>query len=232
MNSLAGTSVSPQAILEIHNISKDYIQGDRHVSVLKGLSLSVLKGESVAIIGPSGSGKSTLLGLLAGLDQPTSGELRIQNQNLAKLNQNELAVFRSKNIGIVFQQFHLLPHLTALENVMLPLQIHNQLSGVEDKAKKLLSEVGLTERTGHFPSEMSGGENQRVAIARALVTQPAIVLADEPSGNLDETTSLSVMNLLFDLVRRHKSTMILVTHNLELAKRCDRLVQLRGGRFE
>lgn len=221
-----------QVILEVQGLSKDYVQGDRRVSVLKGLEMSVIEGESVAIVGPSGSGKSTLLGLLAGLDQPSSGSLKIRNQNLAELTQNDLAIFRSKNIGIVFQQFHLLPHLTALENVMLPLQIHGQKSTDEQTAIALLKEVGLSHRMDHFPSEMSGGENQRVAIARALVTQPSIVLADEPSGNLDESTSDSVMNLLFELVKQHKSTLLLVTHNLELAKRCNKMFLLKGGRFE
>jgi putative ABC transport system ATP-binding protein len=219
-------------ILQIENLSKDYVQGDRQVHVLKGLQLEIQEGESVAIVGPSGSGKSTLLGLLAGLDLPTQGTLKIKGQDLSLLNQSNLAIFRSQNIGIVFQQFHLLPNLTALENVMLPLQIQRTSLSAEKEARHLLNEVGLAHRLDHFPSEMSGGENQRVAIARALVTKPAIVLADEPSGNLDESTSDSVMNLLFDLVAKHKSTLLLVTHNLELAKRCDRSLMLRGGKFE
>lgn len=218
-------------ILEISNLSKSFIQGERRVDVLKGLELRVQEGETVAIVGPSGSGKSTLLGLLAGLDQPSDGFLSIRGQDLSKLSQSELAGFRSQNIGIVFQQFHLLPHLTALENVMLPLQIQGVKSDVQSRAYELLKNVGLQDRTDHFPSEMSGGENQRVALARALVSKPAIVLADEPSGNLDEATSEVVMGLLFQLVKEQGSTLLLVTHNLELAGQCDRQLHLRSGRF-
>lgn len=217
-------------ILKVERVSKIYMQGGREVPVLKDLQLEVREGETVAIVGPSGSGKSTLLGLLAGLDRPTSGSLSIKGQDLATLAQSDLAIFRSKHIGIVFQQFHLLPHLTALENVELPLQIQG-IEGATQRAKELLGQVGLSHRLDHFPSEMSGGENQRVALARALVVEPSIVLADEPSGNLDEETSETVMNLLFDLVGRHKSTLLLVTHNLELAKRCQRQLNLKGGRF-
>lgn len=217
-------------VLKVSGVSKSYFQGEREVPVLKDLNLEVQEGETVAIVGPSGSGKSTLLGLLAGLDRPSSGTLSIKGQDLARLSLSELATFRARHIGIVFQQFHLLPHLTALENVELPLQIQGKTSS-SSLAKELLNQVGLSHRLDHFPSEMSGGENQRVALARALVVEPSIVLADEPSGNLDEATSETVMNLLFELVKRHKSTLLLVTHNLELAERCGRQMNLKGGRF-
>ena len=217
-------------IASIDKISKTYSQGGKKIEVLYRLSLKVKKGETVAILGQSGSGKSTFLSLLAGLDQPDFGNIEIDGTDLTKLKQEDLAHFRSKNLGIVFQQYHLMSNLTALENVALPLELQRQKEA-ETKARKALEQVGLSHRLSHLPSELSGGECQRVALARAMVTQPSLILADEPSGNLDGNTGKEVMNLLFKLCREHKQTLILVTHNHELAKLCDRCLELRDGRL-
>jgi len=220
-------------ILDVIDVSKNYSmgRGNKSVRVLADLSLKVHEGDTLAILGPSGSGKSTLLSLLAGLDRPTSGKVMVKNQDLANLNEDELSRFRARHISIVFQQFHLMPYLTALENVMLPLEIQKQ-DHIERRARLALEEVGLGRRMDHLSSELSGGECQRVAIARALVTEPAILLADEPSGNLDTSTGTRIMNLLFDLVKSKKSTFILVTHNEELAKKCDERWLLTDGKLE
>jgi putative ABC transport system ATP-binding protein len=218
-------------MLKIHDLTKNYRQGDITVEVLKGLNLNVKAGEHVAILGPSGSGKSTFLSLVSGLDRPTSGSIKLNNKEFTSLGQKELTHFRSAHIGIVFQQFHLLSNLSALENVRLPLLI----TGVHDsggKAEKLLDRVGLAHRMNHFPSQMSGGENQRVAIARALINEPDLLLADEPSGNLDSEIGGRVMDLLFEIVKEKKSTLLLVTHNEELAQRCERQVWLKNGHFQ
>lgn len=218
-------------ILKVNNVNKDFNQGDLKVSALKDINISASKNESISIIGPSGSGKTTLLSLLAGLDQPTSGQIIINEQDICKYSEKELTRFRSQNIGIVFQQFHLMQHLTALENVMLPLEISGQ-SNILTRATEMLTKVGLAERLKHFPHQLSGGENQRVAIARALVTGPTILLADEPSGNLDTETGDIVMNLLFDLVAKSNSTLVLITHDLQLANRCDRKINIMGGMIQ
>ena len=217
-------------IASIDKISKTYSQGGKRIEVLKRLNLKVKKGETVAILGQSGSGKSTFLSLLAGLDQPDFGNIEIDGTDLTKLKQEDLAHFRSKNLGIVFQQYHLMSNLTALENVSLPLELQRQ-KDAETKARKALEQVGLSHRLSHLPSELSGGECQRVALARAMVTKPSLILADEPSGNLDGNTGKEVMNLLFKLCREHGQTLILVTHNHELAKLCDRCLELRDGRL-
>ena len=217
-------------IASIDKISKTYSQGGKRIEVLNRLSLEVKKGETVAILGQSGSGKSTFLSLLAGLDQPDYGKIEIDGTDLTKLKQEDLAHFRSKNLGIVFQQYHLMSNLTALENVSLPLELQRQ-KDAETKARKALKQVGLSHRLSHLPSELSGGECQRVALARAMVTKPSLILADEPSGNLDGNTGKEVMNLLFKLCREHEQTLILVTHNHELAKLCDRCLELRDGRL-
>ena len=217
-------------IASIDKISKTYSQGGKKIEVLHRLILKVKKGETVAILGQSGSGKSTFLSLLAGLDQPDFGSIEIDGTDLTKLKQEDLAHFRSKNLGIVFQQYHLMSNLTALENVALPLELQRQKEA-ETKARKALEQVGLSHRLSHLPSELSGGECQRVALARAIVTKPSLILADEPSGNLDGNTGKEVMNLLFKLCREHKQTLILVTHNHELAKLCDRCLELRDGRL-
>lgn len=217
-------------IIEIKNLSKSYREGPQPVSVLQDLSLSVPQGDTVAIVGQSGSGKSTLLSLMAGLDNPDSGTITIADQTLAELSETQLSKFRGKNIGIVFQQFHLMPSLTALENVALPLEILRQ-PGATQVATQALAWVGLQDRQHHFPHQLSGGECQRVAIARAFVSNPSLLLADEPSGNLDDTTGKKVIDLLFHLVTEKNMTLILVTHNLELATRCHRMLRLANGQL-
>ncbi len=217
-------------IASIDKISRTYSQGGKKIEVLHRLSLKVKKGETVAILGQSGSGKSTFLSLLAGLDKPDFGSIEIDGTELTKLNQEDLAHFRSKNLGIVFQQYHLMSNLTALENVSLPLELQRQKEA-EPKARKALEQVGLSHRLSHLPSELSGGECQRVALARAMVSKPSLILADEPSGNLDGKTGQEVMKLLFKLCREHEQTLILVTHNHELSRLCDRCLELRDGKL-
>ena len=214
--------------LSLQSVSKNYRQGDAEIKVLKNLSTEIQSSEVVAIVGQSGSGKSTLLSLLAGLDRPTSGEIFISGQDISKLSEPEMTLFRGRKIGIVFQQFHLFPHLTALENVMLPLEIWRETNR-EVRAKDLLEQMGLSHRMNHLPNQMSGGECQRVAIARALVGKPEILLADEPSGNLDTETGQKVMSVFFEATRSNKVTTILVTHSETLAQKCDRQLILKNG---
>ncbi len=218
-------------MLEIKRLTKGFTQGERLIEVLKGVDFSLEKGEVVAILGQSGSGKSTLLSLLAGIEAPDSGEMKLEGQSLSALTEDELTVLRGQKIGIIFQQFHLLPHLTALENVSLPLEIHGKLNAFEVKqaAQKALDDVGLGHRLDHFPNQLSGGEKQRVAIARSMVVGPDLLLADEPSGSLDEGTGEKVMEIIFNLVKEKKKAMILVTHNKELAARCEKTFVLEGG---
>ncbi len=213
--------------LQVLDLKKSFHQGETKIHALKGVQLKVSPGEIVAIVGASGSGKSTLLGLLAGLDTPDAGGVVIDSTDLYSLQEPQRTAFRAKNISLVFQQFHLLPHLTALENVALPLEILQTPN--EELARELLQGVGLAQRMHHLPSQMSGGECQRVALARALVTAPKLLLADEPSGNLDSETARVVMELFFKIVREKKITCLLVTHNEELAARCDRMLRLSGG---
>jgi putative ABC transport system ATP-binding protein len=198
------------------------------VEVLKGVNLNIQAGETVSLLGKSGSGKSTLLSLMAGLDRPDSGEVTLKGKNLFSLSEKDLTNFRAQNLGIVFQQFHLVSTLTALENVMLPLDLL-KIPNSEKIAQELLEKVNLSHRGHHLPSELSGGESQRVAIARALAIRPAILFADEPSGNLDEETGSKVMGLLFDMVKESGTTMVLVTHDTDLAKRCSRVIHLEHG---
>jgi putative ABC transport system ATP-binding protein len=215
-------------MMNIVNVKKSYGQASSRVEVLKGINLKIESGETLALVGKSGSGKSTLLSLMAGLDQVDSGEIWIQEKCINKLSEKELTLFRAQNIGIVFQQFHLVSTLTALENVLLPLNILKNPNALEI-ATKLIDQVGLSHRSHHLPSELSGGESQRVAIARALSTRPAILFADEPSGNLDEETGVKVMDLLFEMVKQTKTTLILVTHDMDLAKKCSRIILLEHG---
>lgn len=214
--------------LIVQNLKKSFSQGETKIEVLKGLNLHIESGKIVAILGQSGSGKSTLLGLLSGLDNPDEGTIEISGQKMTSLNPEERTLFRGKNIGIVFQQFHLVPHLTALENVALPLEIQGE-KDVHGRAAKMLESLGLGHRLHHAPGQMSGGESQRVAIARALVGNPRLILADEPSGNLDLETGEKVTQVFFDQIRKSGITTILVTHNPELAARCDQRFHLRGG---
>ena len=215
-------------ILSLDNVAKSYQQGHSDIKVLKQLNLTVNKGETVAILGHSGAGKSTLLSLIAGLDHPTSGSVNICKQEVSSLSEADLTKFRRDHLGIVFQQFHLISSLTALENVKLPIDILQQENSHE-KAQKALEQVGLGHRHDHLPRQLSGGESQRVAIARAFVVEPDVLLADEPSGNLDSENGDKVMDLLFDLVEKKQMTMILVTHNKALADRCQKQYYLHEG---
>ena len=215
-------------MIHIKDLKKSFGSNDSKIQILKGINLKINEGETVALTGKSGSGKSTLLSLLAGLDRPDAGEIIISGNDIFKISEKKLTQFRSQSIGIVFQQFHLVSTLTAVENVLLPLEI-NKYSDALERAQYLIEAVGLSQRSHHLPSELSGGECQRVAIARAMAISPKVLLADEPSGNLDEETGRHVMDLLFKLVADTKSTLVLVTHDLELAKRCQRIVHLEQG---
>jgi putative ABC transport system ATP-binding protein len=216
--------------LTIKDLKKGFYQGDDKVSVLNSLNAEIKNGEIVAIVGQSGSGKSTLLSLLAGLDQADAGDIVVDGVNISRFNEKQVTEFRGKNIGIVFQQYHLVSHLTALENVMLPMEILAK-SEVENQARELLKEMGLEQRLHQFPNRMSGGECQRVAIARALAVRPKILLADEPSGNLDTHTGEKVMDIFFASAKKYQITTILVTHSEALAKRCQRVLRLSEGQL-
>ncbi|PWB49080.1 MAG: ABC transporter [Nitrosomonadales bacterium] len=221
---------SPQSpfIVQASRLSRQVPAGDGVLTILHGLELEIASGDSVAILGASGSGKSTLLGLLAGLDLPTSGEVHINGVNLFALDEDGRAALRGRLIGFVFQSFQLLPALTALENVMLPLELAGAASARE-MALTVLHRVGLGERLHHYPKHLSGGEQQRVAIARAFATQPKLLLADEPTGNLDSATGARIIDLLFELNREQGTTLVLVTHDAELAARCGRRLRLVDG---
>lgn len=222
-------------MIQIKDLTKSYKmvsdEAQQDIRILNQLNLTVQTGETVAIVGASGSGKSTLLGLVSGLDQPDSGEVIINNQSLQKLNQQDVTGFRASNIAIVFQQYYLVQHLTALENILLPLEILNKNID-EDFVKNLLGQVGLSHRIHHKPNQLSGGESQRLALARALVIQPSLLLADEPSGSLDVDTGQKIMSLFFDQVKKNKTTTVLVTHDPVLAKKCDRVFQLINGQLQ
>lgn len=217
-------------ILNLEKVRKSYFQGEREIEILKGLDLRVPQGAKVAIVGESGSGKSTLLSLIAGLDTPSEGSIAINGQEINLMNQKQLTEFRGQNLGIIFQQYHLMTHLTALENVQLPLEILGHTNSKE-RARKALKLVKLEHRHQHLPQQLSGGENQRVAIARSLVVQPKLLLADEPSGSLDHRTGEVTMDLLFDAVRDQDMTMVLVTHSLQLARQCDEVWELQDGQL-
>lgn len=217
-------------MIEIKDLYLSLVGGAGAVNILRGISLSVAAGETISVVGPSGAGKTTLLMALSGLEKPTSGEIHVAEASLAGLSEDDLARFRRRHIGIVFQSFHLVPTMTALENVALPLEF----SGVKkpgEQARAALEKTGLADRMGHFPGELSGGEQQRVALARAFVANPSVLLADEPTGNLDQETGEMVMNLLFELQKEHGTTLVLVTHDELLATRCHRKVQMIDGRL-
>jgi putative ABC transport system ATP-binding protein len=218
-------------VLELENIGKSFDHSAGKITVLSQLNAQVAAGESVAIVGPSGSGKSTLLSLMAGLDRPDEGRMICLGTSFNDLDEQELTAFRANSLSIIFQQFRLMPHMTALENVRLPLDLLDRANSV-DKARQALEQVGLGDRQAHFPRELSGGECQRVAIARAIVTEPKILLADEPSGNLDDATGVKVMDLLFKLVEQLETAVVLVTHDTKLAERCQRTLSLSRGRFD
>ncbi|MFK7823539.1 MAG: ABC transporter ATP-binding protein [Oligoflexales bacterium] len=219
------------SFLSLKQVNKTYKQAGQTIQVLTELNLEVKKAETIAILGQSGSGKSTLLSLLAGLDKPEKGQITISEQAIQDMDEATLSKFRGKTMGIVFQHFHLMKHLTALENVALPLRIAAH-EGVEQEAEQALKMVGLDQRQEHFPYQLSGGEQQRVAIARAFVAKPKLILADEPSGNLDQETGTQVMDMLFDMIKEQQMTLILVTHNPTLAEQCDRKLRLKSGKLE
>ncbi len=201
------------------------------VNILRGIDLSVRAGEAVGLVGPSGSGKTSLLMIIAGLERATSGEVIVAGQDFAGLDEDRLAAFRGSRVGVVFQNFHLIPTMTALENVALPLDLGGGAQDAPARASALLDAVGLGQRLTHYPAQLSGGEQQRVALARAFVTEPALLLADEPTGNLDGATGASVIELLFDLHRRRRTTLLLITHDAALAARCERTIELKDGRI-
>ena len=217
--------------IELRQLTRRLPSGDRILTILDGVDLAVAPGEFVAVLGPSGSGKSTLLALMAGLDRPTSGEVRIDGRPIQDLSEDQLAVLRRHKIGFVFQSFQLLTNLTARENVLLPIELLGQPDPVR-RADELLAAVGLGERGHHYPSQLSGGEQQRVALARAFAARPPILLADEPTGNLDGATGRRILELLAELRRREGTTLVLVTHDPAVGALADRLIHLRDGRIE
>jgi putative ABC transport system ATP-binding protein len=216
-------------MIELRHVSKTVQSGDHPLTILHALDYTIHSGQFVAIVGPSGSGKSTLLGLLAGLDSPSTGQIVIDGVDITTLTEDGLARLRGEKIGFVFQFFHLVPSLTAFENVLIPMEIAGRRNGTA-RARQLVEEVGLSDRAHHYPSQLSGGEQQRVAIARALANDPPIVLADEPTGNLDSTTGRHIMDLLLNVRRSRASTLVLVTHDAELAALADTRLVLRDGR--
>jgi putative ABC transport system ATP-binding protein len=220
--------VNSKPILEVHRLTKSYRSGGALLTVVKEISFSLAPSSSCAIVGPSGSGKTTLIGLCAGLDQPTSGEVVLDGINLGTLDEDGRARVRNEAVGFVFQTFQLLPTLTALENVMVPLELRGE-NHARDSAIDLLRRVGLGERLAHYPAQLSGGEQQRVALARAFINRPKILFADEPTGNLDAETGKLVIESLFALNVGAGTTLVLVTHDLELARRAQRVIRLRGG---
>jgi putative ABC transport system ATP-binding protein len=221
---------SPESamVLEAHGISKQVSSPEGHLTILSEVSFSIRSGESVAVVGPSGAGKSTLLALLAGLDLPTEGHVVLNGSNLGELDEDGRARIRAESVGFVFQSFHLVPSLNALENVMLPLE----LAGARDARKtahSIIEQVGLEDRWRHYPAQLSGGEKQRVAIARAFATEPAVLFADEPTGNLDSRTGSIIMELMFELNRNSSTNLVLVTHDLSIAEQCGRMLSLDAG---
>ncbi len=216
-------------MLTVQALTKTYDSQGRKLTVLDSVSFSVKAGETISIVGPSGSGKTTLLGLCAGLDRASSGSVRLNDVALDDLNEDERAAVRNQHVGFIFQNFQLIPTLTALENVMVPLELRGE-SNAHERAAALLSKVGLGDRMDHYPNQLSGGEQQRVALARAFSNSPSILFADEPTGNLDETTGEQVEQLLFDLNKEAGTTLVVVTHDLELAAKTGRIIQLKGGK--
>ena len=219
-----------QVVLQAENLTKIYRSAEKDLVVLDNISFSVDQGNSISIIGPSGSGKTTLLGLCAGLDTPSSGTISLMGFKLNVMSEDDRAYIRNQFVGFVFQNFQLLSTLTALENVMVPLELRGERN-VMPKAKDLLSRVGLRDRIHHYPTQLSGGEQQRVAMARAFITEPKILFADEPTGNLDEENADHIKELLFMMNKEQNTTLVLVTHNLELAQRTQRILKMRGGKL-
>ena len=221
---------SDDIVLAARDLTRQVSSPEGHLTILADVSFDVSRGESVAVVGPSGAGKSTLLALLAGLDRPSSGRVYLNGADLGELDEDGRARVRAEHVGFVFQSFHLVPSLNALENVMLPLELAGR-SDARTGAEQLTEKVGLASRRSHYPAQLSGGEKQRVAIARAFATEPAVLFADEPTGNLDARTGATIMDLMFDLNRSSATTLILVTHDTDLAGRCDRVLSLDAGRL-
>lgn len=217
-------------ILKITGLEKTYTSGSKELTVLKNISFEIEKGKTFSIVGPSGSGKTTLLGLCAGLDDPSAGQVELCGQDLSLLNQDERAQLRNKEVGFIFQNFQLLPTLTALENVSVPLELQGDKKAA-DKSKALLEKVGLVNRFDHYPSQLSGGEQQRVALARAFANAPSILFADEPTGNLDEETGEKVIQLLLELNKEAGTTLVIISHDLDLANRTQHILRLKGGQI-
>lgn len=222
--------MSDSVAIEVNGLSKQVPDAHGMLTILSDIHFKVPTGQSVAIIGASGSGKSTLLGLMAGLDVPSSGEIRLLGQSVFDLNEDGRAALRSKHVGFVFQSFHLLPNLTALENVMLPLELAGE-PAARRAATAMLEEVGLSHRLNHYPATLSGGEQQRVSLARAFVVKPDILFADEPTGSLDAATGERIIDLMFKMHRQHHTTLVLVTHDQALASRCDRQIEIHAGKM-
>lgn len=218
-------------ILSVRNLSKSYQSGQGSLAVLQDINFDIEEGSTAAIVGPSGSGKTTLLGLCAGLDRASEGRIILNQQDLDKLNEDERSLLRNQYVGFIFQNFQLLPTLTALENVMVPLELQKAVN-VKNKALELLEKVGLAARASHYPTQLSGGEQQRVSLARAFSNSPKILFADEPTGNLDAETGERVEKLLFDLNREAGTTLILVTHDLDLASKTQRVIHMKGGKLQ
>jgi len=219
-----------ETILSVKDLTKTYKSGQSILTVLQDINFDIEEGSTVAIVGPSGSGKTTLLGLCAGLDSASSGSVVLNNTDLFALNEDQRAFIRNQHVGFIFQNFQLLPTLTALENVMVPLELR-KASNVKKKALELLEKVGLSERASHYPSQLSGGEQQRISLARAFSNSPKILFADEPTGNLDAETGDKVQKLLFDLNQEAGTTLVLVTHDLELAAKTQRIIRIKGGKL-
>jgi putative ABC transport system ATP-binding protein len=232
MNKRFEQNISDGIVLETKNLSKQVSSPEGRLTILDDVTIQITSGESIALVGPSGAGKTTLLALLAGLDRPTTGSVRLCGEDLTAMDEDGRAQVRGRHVGFVFQSFHLVSSLTAMENVMLPLELAGaSSSGAAERAKEALVSVGLERRTTHYPKQLSGGEKQRVAIARAFVTGPSILFADEPTGNLDTASGDRVTDLLFSLNEQSNTTLVLVTHDRELAKRCDRIIELEAGRM-
>lgn len=218
-----------KSLIEVCGLTKSIDTGTHRVDILRGIDLQIPRGQFAAIMGPSGSGKSTLLGLIAGLDSPTSGRIVLDGEDITRLGEDQMALLRGRKIGFVFQSYHLVPTLTAEENVLLPMELAGNGHGGRARARELLERVGLGDRRDHYPVQLSGGEQQRVALARAFALQPPILLADEPTGNLDSATGQVVLSLLLELNREHGATMVMVTHEDSVAQCADRRIVLRDG---
>ena len=219
------------SILSLQHVTKTYQSGSRKLTVLDQVTFSIQAGEAIAIVGPSGSGKTTLLGLCAGLDSSSTGSVVLNGEAMEGLNEDQRAAIRSRDVGFIFQNFQLLPTLTALENVMVPLELKKR-TNAKEKAMELLAKVGLKNRATHYPTQLSGGEQQRVSIARAFANAPKILFADEPTGNLDTETGEMIENLIFDLNKEQGTTLVLVTHDLELAAKTQRIIHIKGGKIQ